>query len=502
MSPRHLDARLPVVVGVGQLTHRPRPPDHLVEPLELMVSAARMAAEDAGPGDRLWSRLDAVRVVNILSWSYPRPPITLARALGVPEPRVAVYTAPGGNSPQWQINAAAEAIQRGEEGLTLIAGAEALESARQASKHGMKLSRGDRGDVGEIVGDQREPVGQAETALGLVPPALMYPVFENALRARDGRPLDEHRRQIAALMARFSEVAATRPEAWFPKARTADEIATPSPRNRMVGYPYTKLMNAIIRVDQGAALLLAPAALARDLGVPEDRWVYVWGGAEANDVWLPFERPTFSESPGIAAAGSAALDAAGVGIDDVAHVDLYSCFPCAVEMACEAFGVELDDPRGLTVTGGLAAFGGAGNNYTTHAVAAMVERLRARPGDVGLTTALGWYLTKHAVGVYCSEPPRNGFWRADTTRAQDAIDATALPAPSTDAEGPCTVEAYTVLCGKDGDPVSVPLVTRLADGRRAVATASGDLSGYMEREVVGETGSLSSDSPVSRYEPR
>jgi len=498
------DDRAPVIIGVGQVVHRPKGADDLKDPLTLIVESARMAAADAGPGESLWQKLDAVRVINILSWSYPQPPATLARALGAPEPKTAVYTAAGGNSPGWQINVAAERIQNGDDGLTLIAGAEALESARAASKHGVSLSRGERGDVGEITGDQRPGLGPAEMTLGLMAPAMMYPVFENPLRARHGRDLEEHRRLIASLMARFSKVAATRREAWFPEERTPEQIAQPSSDNRMVGYPYTKLMNAIIRVDQGAALLMAPASLARELGVPEEKWVYVWGGAEANDVWFPFERPDLDRSPGIKATGTAALQAAGVGVDDVKHIDLYSCFPCAVEIACEELGLALDDERGLTVTGGLAAFGGAGNNYVTHSVATMTDRLRKNPGDKGMCSALGWYMTKHAYGVYSTEPPPDGFRRADMKDAQGKIDATGLGPPAMDAEGECQVEAYTVLCDRDGEPFAVPMAVRLGDGSRAVAKAAGgpsDWKAFMEREVVGEKGRLTKGPDVSTYAP-
>ena len=221
-------------------------------------------------------------------------------------------------------------------------------------------------------------------------------------------------------MARFSTVAASRREAWFPEVRTPEQIAEVSPDNRMVGYPYTKLMNAIIRVDQGAAVLLAPAGLARELGVPEDKWIYPWGGTEANDVWFPFERPELDRSPGIKAAASATFEATGVSVDDVGHIDLYSCFPCAVEIACEELGLALDDERGLTVTGGLAAFGGAGNNYVTHSIATMADRLRQHPGEKGVCSALGWYMTKHAYGVYCSEPPPAGHAGRRVGRARAA----------------------------------------------------------------------------------
>jgi acetyl-CoA C-acetyltransferase len=493
---------LPVIIGAGQVCHRPGGPDDLTTPLELMAEAARLAAGGASMKMKIWERLDSVRVINVLSWSYPRPPLVLADTLGAPTPRVSVYTTVGGDSPQWQVNQAATAIQSGAEGLTLIAGAEALESARVAARDSVRLSRGDRGEVGEMVGESRPGVGPAELALQLGAPAFLYPVFENALRARYGRDREEHRRVIAEMLSRFSLVAKQHPAAWFRSYRTPEEIAQPSPDNRMVGYPYTKLMNAIIRVDQGAALLLAPASLATELGVPEERWVYVWSGAEARDVWYPFERPELSESPGIEAACSAALDGAGIGMDEVSMMDLYSCFPSAVEMACDALHTDLDDPRGLTVTGGLAAFGGAGNNYSTHAIATMADQVRARPGEVGLVTALGWYITKHAAGVYAADPPPTGeFRRGDTRRAQEGIDAAALTPPLLDAEGTCTVESYTVLCGRDGEPFATPVVCRLDDGRRAVALASSDFDTYQQREVVGERGRLIRGSSVSAYEP-
>ena len=173
--------------------------------------------------------------------------------------------------------------------------------------------------------------------------------------------------------------------AWFPEALDAAEIATPRPDNRIVCEPYTKRMTAFLGSDQGAALVVCSLAAARRAGVA-DRAVFVWSGAGATDVRFPAARPDPGRSPAIAAAGRALFDAASqagggtVAIDDVEVLDLYSCFPSAVALAAEALGIALDDPRGLTVTGGLPYFGGPGNNYTTHAIAEVSERLPAGRG--------------------------------------------------------------------------------------------------------------------------
>src|SRR5262249_49801438 len=234
--------------------------------------------------------------------------------------------------------------------------------------------------------------------------AQMHTVCENGLRAGAGQPTETPRRRPGRLCAGLSAVAAKNPQAWFPHARRADEIATVSPRNRMIGFPYPKLMNAIIEVDQAAAVLMTSVAEARALGIPQARWVYLWGSGQAHDRWFVSDRVDYVSSPAIREAGRQALAAAGIGIDRVHYFDVYSCFPAAVQIGCEALGIAADDPRPLTVTGGLPYFGGAGNNYAMHAIAEMMARVRARPGSIGLVTALGWYITKHAIGVYSATP--------------------------------------------------------------------------------------------------
>lgn len=492
--------RAPVIVGVGQLTNRP---PAIVEPLDLMEQAARLAAQDAGAA--VLDRVESVQVVNVLSWSYPDPAASLAGRLGLPDGE-RVSTTIGGNTPQWLVARACDRIAAGERDAVLVVGAEALESVRQAGRQGIDLARGDRSapSTATVVGDDRSGIGPAEMTAGVMAPAMLYPLFESAIAARAGRSPDEQRAWLGRFMAPFTEVAARHPDlAWFPERRSPDDIAAVTADNRFVSEPYTKRMNAIIQVDQGAAVLVMAAEAAEAAGVPRDRWVFPWAAAECNDVFLPSERPDLSRSPGIEAAGRAALAAAGIGIDDVAAIDLYSCFPCAVEMAAEALGIDPFDRRGLTITGGHPYFGGPGNNYTTHAIAVAAQRCRDEPGAIALVTGLGWYVTKHAVGVYSATPPPEGWRHADCSADQARIDSTAVAVDLT-AEGTATVEAMTVGHDRTLGPTTAPVFGRLPDGRRVVATPAdeqlpAELSGT---SLVGQKVEVSQRDGKPVYTPR
>ncbi|HVM40238.1 MAG TPA: acetyl-CoA acetyltransferase [Acidimicrobiia bacterium] len=451
---------VPVVVAVGQASERGTP----VSPLALMERAARAALDEA-PG--MASRIDRVSVVSVINGGGSAPASALARRLGL-RAGVRETSAIGGNSPQWLVNRAAGAIASGHGGATLVAGAEAVRSLREAPE---LASEAEPAAADPVVGDDRPGLSALELSARLMLPAHVYPLFESVLAARAGRSFEEHRRALAELMAPFTDVAVSHPHAWFRRSRTPDELADPDHDNRVVAEPYTKLMNAFLSVDQGAALVVTSLAVAREAGAAEGA-VYVHGGADANDVWFPVERPDLGRSEGLAVAARAALDAARTTVDDVDLLDLYSCFPSAVEMAIDALGLEPDDARGFTVTGGLPYFGGPGNNYSTHAIATMVERLR-HEGGRGLVTALGWFVTKHSVGVYGVAPPEAGFRLGETTHAQGRIDATALPvAEILDAPMEGTVEASTVIYDKrTGEVGSVPALVTLDDGRRTAAVA-------------------------------
>jgi acetyl-CoA C-acetyltransferase len=487
----------PILIGAGQVTQRDVAPEAVLEPVALMREAARGAAADARLTADALARVDAVAVVNLLSWNYANAPRLLAEMLGA-TPADEIYTTIGGNSPQSLVDDTARRIARGEVGLALLAGAEVMNGVKRARRAGIRLEWGNAGPVPEprSFGDGRQGTNDLEVRHGLFLPVQVYPLFENAIRARAGRTPLEHLRFLGALYARFAAVAADNPYAWFRTPRTAAQIATVDADNRIIAWPYPKLMNAIIDVDQGAAVLMTSVGRAKQLGVPRDRWVFLQGFGEAHDKWFVSERCTYAQSPAIAAAGRRALEMAGAGIADVDLFDIYSCFPSAVQMAQEALGIAPDDPRPLTVTGGLAAFGGPGNNYSMHGIACMMDRLRAAPGKRGLVTALGWYVTKHAVGVYGTEPGPEP-WRVPEGSLQPALDAMPSPQVAERADGAATIETYTVAHERGGDPERGIVIGHLDDGRRFLAVIDGDrtdLESLEREEGVGRAGSVTTDA--------
>lgn len=490
--------RTPVIITAGQSIER----DDTVSPLDLMERASRAALTDA-PG--LESRIDAVTVVNVLSQPGGAPASRLARRLRLTPDR-AENTTVGGNTPVWVLGRAGEAVAACEAEAVLVAGAEAMRSRRLARKGEARAPRPPATEDGSlpddpVVGDDRNGLSGADMAAGLVTPAQVYPLFESVLAHRAGRDPAAQRAFLGELMAPFTEVAAKHPFAWFDEPATPADLAEPGPGNRLTAEPYTKRMNAFMGVDQGAAYVVCSLALARELGLAGQA-VPIWSVASVNDVWFFAERPDMGASPGISAAAGAALEVAGITVDDVALLDLYSCFPCAVQMGAAALGIEVHDRRGLTITGGLPYFGGPGNNYPSHSIATAVDRLRER-GGTALVTGLGWYATKHSVAVLGAEPPPNGFTVPSTSMVQEDIDATAIPlAVGSDLGGErhrARVEASTVVYGRDGTPESAFAVATLADGRRVVARAHPDEPAVMAgRDVVGEPAEVDGDPPTLR----
>ena len=468
------DDRVPVVVAAGQVVER----TELVTAIDLAERASRLALEEV---NGLRSRIGRVSMVGILSPTGPAPASALAARLGI-DGAACETTAIGGNTPQALVNRAAADIAAGRLEATLIAGAEAMRSAKEGHR---RPPPDTQQGADPVVGDDRAGVGPAEGAIGLMLPAHLYAMFDSAMAARAGRTHGGHRVALGRLLAPFAAVASRHDTAWFREPLTGDAIATPSADNRIVAEPYTKRMSAFLNVDQGAALVVCSLAAARAAGV-DDRAVFVWSGASCNDVWEPVARPDPATSPGIGAAAGATLAAAGIGVDDVDRFDLYSCFPSAVQAACEALGLSADDRRSLTVTGGLPYFGGPGNNYSTHAIATLTDRLRQDGSGLGLVGALGWYTTKHAYGLYGASPPPHRFVAGDTDERQRQIDATALPvATALDEPAKATVAAATVTY--DGEAVgTAPVFATLDDGRRVAAAASpGALAELAGRNLTG-----------------
>jgi acetyl-CoA C-acetyltransferase len=463
-----VDPRTPVLIGAGQLSNRVDRGADVLEPVDLIAEALRRAAEDSGAGDAALTCADAVHTVGLLSWRYRDPAALVAQRVGA-TPGVTSVTGMGGNGPQSLVNLTCLAILRGDTDLALLGGAEAWRTRMGARSAGAELEwTREAEDVPEAERSIPEVpmVSPGEQARGVVMPVQVYPLFEQAHRVVLGRSLDDHLVAMSELWARFSEVAATNPHAWIQEAYTPAEIRTPSPDNRMIGYPYTKRMNSNNAVEQGAALILCSAERAEALGVPRDRWVFPHTGTDAHDHYFFTERDDLGRSPAMRIAGRRALDLAGAGVDDLAHVDLYSCFPSAVEISAYELGISLDRP--LTVTGGLSFAGGPWNNYVMHAIATTVGRLREDPGSLALVSANGGYITKHAFGVYSAEPPATPFQHEDVQAEIDALPSREL---CEEPDGEVAIEAWTAMHGRDGQPENGIVVGLLDDGRRAIGTS-------------------------------
>ena len=479
-SHEHIDDLTPVLVGVGQLSNRVDRGEPAVEPAELMAEAVLTAVADAGaPG--LVAAIDSVRVLNLLSWDYGDPGAEVARRLGASPSHTAV-TVMGGNYPQTVVNAAARDLASGHAEVIVVCGAEAWRSrsaARSAGETPPWTVQPPDTTPTEVYGrNDPDLTGPAEAAQGLFMPVQLYPMFEVALRAQQGLGVDEHRQRLGELWSRFSTVAAANPHAWIQREFTADEVATATPDNRMVGFPYTKVMNSNNNVEQGAAVVMCTAGKARQLGIARDRWVFPHAGTDAHDHWLVSNRDNLHSSPAIRLAGARCMELAGVGVDDIAHVDLYSCFPSAVQIAAGELGLGTD--RQLTVTGGMSFAGGPWNNYVTHSIATMADVVRNDPGSMGLVTANGGFITKHSFGLYSTRSPSTPYrWE----NCQAAVDALPSREVVTDHAGSATLEAYTVMHGRQGPDVALTACIT-PDGARAWARSSD--ADVMESLQAGE----------------
>ncbi|MEP7202886.1 MAG: acetyl-CoA acetyltransferase [Ilumatobacteraceae bacterium] len=463
-----IDPRAPVIVGVGQTMQHVDDLTEALDPSLLMCSAIGDATVDAGL--RSIPNPQSIRVVNLLTWKYGDPGYLIAQQLGL-TPAETAYTTMGGQSPQTLVNTTAAQIQSGTLDIAILAGGEARHTRVRARKaeHPLNWPTAPESQTPRVIGEELMLNHPSEIERGVMMPVQIYPIFESAIRARSGATPAQHLTRISELWSRFSEVAANNPFAWSRQARTAEEIRTPSPDNRMIGLPYTKYMNSNNDVDMAAAIIMCSAEKAETLGVPRDRWIFVHAGTDCHEHQFVSNRWSFNETPAIELGGRRVLDLAGCSIDDVGLVDLYSCFPSAVQLGAQSLGLSLD--RQLTRTGGLSFAGGPWNNYVMHAIATMVAELRGLPDERGLVWANGGYATKHSFGIYSSEPSFDGF-RSD--HPQDEIDA--LPhrdlAEPEDAAGQATIEAYTVMHSRFGVPETSIAACLLADGRRAWGTST------------------------------
>ncbi len=497
-----IDGRMPVLVGCGDVTDLDTPASDGRSPYELIAQAARLALQDAGAAG-LGEAIDTVAMIRSFADTSPRfatklgtsanPPRSVAQRLGLNASRH-IYSYSGGNMPQVLLNQFAESIARGEMRAALLCGGEALRT-----QHGLERSGAagvwneDPGGTPELIGDPRRGWSDHEDLHRMRSAIVMYPLIENAIRGARGRTVEAHQQAIGTLMARFAAVAGANPLATRREGYTAEQLVTVNERNRWIGFPYPRLMNANAFIDQSAAVVMTNVATAREFGISRDKWVFLHGCADGHDHWYVTERPHLQASPAIRAASRQALAMAGKTLDDIEVFDLYSCFASAVQIGCQEIGLAEDDPRALTITGGLPFFGGPGNNYVTHSISEMLRRLRVRPGAFGLVTANGNYVTKHAFGVYSTTAPAGPWRREAPALLQARLDA--LPkAPFTETpQGAATVETYTVMHGKAGAEFAVVFGRLTTTGQRFIANLPDDPAGLWDlqnRDSLGRPGQV------------
>lgn len=448
----------PVIIGVGQYSEKVGEPGYAaLSYMDLGGKALAAAIADSGASGSVADAIDTLAAIRAFEMSRPdrKPPFgaadnvprAFAKRVGA-NPARAILTTTGGQTNQQLVGEFAQAIADGASQCAVIVGSEAISTVLALSAKGEKPDwseeiGGEFDDQGFGVEELLEPALFAHGASGAIP---LYALAENARRAKLGLGLDEYRREIGKLFAPFTKVAAANPHSAAPVERSAEELATVTDRNRIVAEPYPRMTVARDQVNQAAAIILASAGLARALGVPEDKWVHIHAVSTATELKLS-ERPDLAANPASLASVDAALARAGKRMGDMAHIDFYSCFAIPVFNQCDHFGLSVTDPRGLTLTGGLPFFGGAGNNYSAHAIAEAVQRVRGDRGSFALVGANGGWMSKYATGIYSTAP---ADWSANDRFAKLPKATDAVPVSSSPFDM-ATVETYTINRSPKGD---------------------------------------------------
>jgi len=500
---------MPVIIGVGQVTEKDPDLDSASSPLDLMESATSQAAEDAGITRRQLEELGVLVVVKSFREPTRNSPEALADRLGAKKAMLWL-TPDGGQAPQYLVNRYCAAIAEAETDFVLLTGAEAMATGRKIVKSGGKpeWQVPSSTDPAYLYPD-RKMWSEHERAHGIWQASHVYPLFENALRSHEGHSIEQHQKILGQLFAPFTAIAAESPHAWYPIKRSAEEIATATPQNRYVGWPYTKYMNAMNQINQSASVLLTSVGKAKSLGVDESRWIYLHGCADTAELWHISDRVNYYSSLALRVLGERVTAMAGRSMDEIDFLDLYSCFPSAVQIARNEFGIAADDPRKLTVTGGLPFHGGAGNNYVMNSIATMIEKLRQHPGKFGMVTANGGYLGKHAAGIYSTAPTIDRWRREAPSSYQKQIDEQLHPGMTETPQGSGIVETYTVVYGRDNNPERGIVIGRLGDGsdpdaQRFFANTPPDkelLETMTRSDFIGEQGKVAQNEGINIFSP-
>ena len=461
----------PIIVGVGQITEQwnGEPVSAGPHPVSIIEKAIGKAISDTGASS-IADFIDCAAFVRTFADSLSEPVVPFGEVENLPravlkriglDPAKVIYSSAGGEQPQALVNELAAGLNTGKVSVALIAGGEVTGALKTALKRRVKLKWGGKGkgDV-EDRGAQTDFISKYEIENGLGMPPQTYALFEQALRARLGLSAQNYRRHVSATLARFSAVAAANPHAQFPERRTEAFLAEPSSENYPICDPFLKWHIAQDAVNQSAAMLLTTVGKAKDLGIAEDKWIYLHGHSAVVDKVVT-ERPDLSHSDAIREALDLAISGSGLDADKIGYFDIYSCFPAVVLLAAEYLAVDPTETD-LTVTGGLPFFGGPGNNYSTHAIAEMVSRLREDRTSHGLVLANGGFMSKQAAGVYSACAPE--IWKPQSSKAaQRRLDERKAPRVlSEDCEA--TIESFCVQHGRDG-PERAYVCARVGEDR-------------------------------------
>jgi acetyl-CoA C-acetyltransferase len=454
--------RIPVIVGVGEIVDRPKEITAGLEPLALLEEALKRAEADSGA--KLLGDIQSLDVVSFLSWRYRDPEKQLAVRIGA-KPSHCYYGPVGGESPIRYLHEAAQRIARGECSVAAVCGAEAQSTATKAERAGVTLPW--TPFARDVEEPKRGAVFQKPMAvkLGVFRPITVYPLYESATSAHWGQTPRQALKESGELWSTFAGVAAQNPNSWLKKNFSPDQITTASPDNRLIAWPYTKLMVANPSVNMGGALILTSLAKARAAGVPEDRIVYALGGASAEEPRDYLIRDQFFESHPQNAVLKAIMDLVEGDGKKFDAIELYSCFPVVPKMARRTLGLGPDVKP--TVTGGLTFFGAPLNTYMTHAACAMVRQLR-NSGKLGLLYGQGGFVTKHHALVLSHEAPKEALAQDTSVQAEADRSRRKVPDFVTEASGKGKVEAFTVIYRGNGEIEHGATMLRTEDDRRTL----------------------------------
>lgn len=504
----------PILVGAGQITEAvPEDLSQACSHTELAGKAAALALEDARDLS-LANDIDTVVAVRTFAdstpaWACPfggsnNFPRSVAQRIGA-NPDRAVYGIVGGQSPQQMLGEFFEKLHAGDCQMVLLCGGEVMANIKVASKQQVQLDwnehlEGQLEDRGKTDGEHL--ITRLEYEHQLIQPLQFYGLMENARRGDLGLDVASYNAQMGECFAKLSHVAATNPHAINQTAYSAEQLLHIDDSNPMLASPYPKHLIAKDGVNQAAALLLTTVGKARELGIDSSKWIYLHGYADTKERCL-LERHQLGHSAAMKQALLGTLRAANKSSDDIAHFDIYSCFPIVVTEAQDILGIAANDPRPMTQTGGLAFFGGPGNNYTMHGIASLVETLRADPGSFGLAYGNGGWMSKHSAGIYSTQPPAHAWQPCSSAELQALVDADPKPEIDYCPNGEAVLESYTVNY-LQGKPLNCAVVGRLKHNNKRFyalnAFADADtLSQVVEGNVLHHSIYVEADPKGNRF---